>query len=164
MSSITNLATAAALNAKINEVKSKILNIANLATTNALAAVENKKPDHSNYISTPEFDKLTAENFAARLAQENLTNKNGIANFVKKTDFDNKLRNLNKKITSNKTKYALFENELNELSKKVETISTEGLTKDFINKHSILNGAKYFYSGILQNYFAFVPAKKNKIF
>ena len=115
MPSITNLATAAALNAKINEIKNKILNIANLAATNALAAVENKKPDHSNYISTPEFDKLTAENFAARLAQENSTNKNGIANFVKKTDFDNKLRNLNKQITSNKTKYALFENELNQL-------------------------------------------------
>ena len=29
-----------------------------------------------------------------------------------------------------------------------------------INKYSILNGAKYFYSGILQNYFVFIPAKK----
>ena len=28
-----------------------------------------------------------------------------------------------------------------------------------INKFSILNGAKYFYSGILQNYLVFEPAK-----
>ena len=31
-------------------------------------------------------------------------------------------------------------------------ISTKGLTKDLINKFSILNGAKYFSSGILQSY------------
>ena len=89
------------------------------------------------------------ENFATRLAQENLASKNDIANFVKKTDFDNKLKN----VTSNK-------NELNELSKKVKAISTKGLTKDLIDKFSILNGAKYFSSGIFQNYLVFIPAKK----
>ena len=47
------------------------------------------------------------ENFATRLAQENLASKNDIANFVKKTDFDEKLKYFNK-------------NELNELSKKVQ--------------------------------------------
>ena len=31
--------------------------------------------------------------------------------------------------------------------------------KDFINKFSILNGAKYFPSGIFQNYLVFIPAK-----
>ena len=36
---------------------------------------------------------------------------------LKKTDFHDKLKSLNKKITSNKTKYLLVENELNELSK-----------------------------------------------
>ena len=35
-------------------------------------------------------------------------------------------------------------NELNELSKKVKAISTKRLTKDLINKSSILNGAKFF--------------------
>ena len=41
--SITNLATTAAFNAKINEAKTKIPNITNLATTTtALAAVEIK--------------------------------------------------------------------------------------------------------------------------
>ena len=29
-----------------------------------------------------------------------------------------------------------------------------------MSKISILNRAKYFYSGILQNYFVFIPAKK----
>ena len=57
--------------------------------------IEKKITDHSHdeYITTLEFNKLTAENFAARLAQVNL---------VTKTDFDNKRVNLNKKINSKK--------------------------------------------------------------
>ena len=47
-SSITNLATTAALNAKINKVKNKIPSITNLATTIALTAVENKIPKVSD--------------------------------------------------------------------------------------------------------------------
>ena len=35
--------------------------------------------------------KLTSENVAATLKQSNLASKNNIANFVNKTDFDNKL-------------------------------------------------------------------------
>ena len=41
--------------------------------------------------------KKLSENFAARLAQANLASKNDIADFVKKIDFDDKLKNLNKK-------------------------------------------------------------------
>ena len=67
----------------------------------------------------------------------------------KKTDFDNKLKN----VTPNK-------NELNEPSEKVKAISTKGLTKDLINKFSILNGANCFCSGIFQNYLLFLSAKK----
>ena len=65
--------------------------------------IEKKITDHSydKYITTPEFNKLTAENFAARLAQVNL---------VTKTDFDDKLINLNKKTNSNKTKHLIVEN------------------------------------------------------
>ena len=158
---ITNLVTKTTLNAKINEVKKEIPNITNLATTSALAAVENKIPsvsnlvkktnynrkineiekkitdhNHDKYMTTQEFNTSTAEIFAATLKQENLVSKNDIANFVNKTEFD-KLKG----VTSN-------ENELNELSKKVKAISTKGLTKDSINKFSILNGAKYFSSGI----------------
>ena len=39
-------------------------------------------------------------------------------------------------------------------------MSRKILTKDLINKFSVLNGAKYKYSGIFQNYLAFIPAKK----
>ena len=53
---------------------------------------------------------------------------------LKKTDFDNDLKNLNKVITSNKTKQVIVENELNKLPEKVKTISTKGLTKDFDKK------------------------------
>ena len=63
--------------------------------------------DHDKYITTQELNKLTSENFTARLKQANLASKNDIANFVKKTDFDEKLKYFNK-------------NELNELSKKVQ--------------------------------------------
>ena len=44
--------------------------------------------------------------------------------------------------------------------KKVKAISTKGLTKYLINEFSILNGAKYFSSGIFQNYLLSIPAKK----
>ena len=54
-----------------------------------------------------------------------------------------------KNVTSNK-------NQLNELSKKVKVISTKGLTKDLINKFSILNGAKLFSLGIFLNYLVFI--------
>ena len=138
MSDITNLATNTTLNVKINEIKNEIPDITSLATTTAITAVENKIPvsnlvtkpdyntkineienkittdhDHDKCIATQEFNKLTSENFTARLKQANLASKSDIANFIKKTD-------LNK-------------NELNELSKKVKAISTKGLTKDLIN-------------------------------
>ena len=66
---------------------------------------------HDKNITTPEFNKLTAENFAAILAQQNL---------VTKTDFDNKLSDINRKITSNKTRHLLIQNEL----KKLETFDS----------------------------------------
>ena len=88
-----------------------------------------------------------AEIFDLRLKRGNLESKIAIANFVNKTDFNNKLKD----VTSNK-------NELNELSKKVKAISTKGLTKDLINKFSILNRTKCFSSGIFQNYLVFLLA------
>ena len=94
--SITNLATTTDYNAKINEVKNKIPNITNLATTAVLLLSKIKIPNHSKYITNPECYKLTAERFTARLAQANLASKNDIVALVKKTDFDLKLKNLNK--------------------------------------------------------------------
>ena len=75
-----------------------------------------------------------AEIFELRLKRGNLESKIAIANFVNKTDFNNKLKD----VTSNK-------NELNELLKEVKAISTKRLTKDLINKFSILYGAKKFF-------------------
>ena len=64
--------------------------------------IENKITDHKHdkYITTPDFNKLTAENFAAGLVQAN---------------FDDKLINLNKKKTSNKTKHLIVENQLKDI-------------------------------------------------
>ena len=59
--------------------------------------------DHDKYLTTPEFNKLTTEKFAARLAQ---------ANLITKKDFDNTLISLNRKFNSNQTKHSLVENEL----------------------------------------------------
>ena len=107
---ITNLATKTTLSAKINEAKNKIPNFTNLTTTTALTAVENEIPDvsnlakkiyhntkiseienkittdhdHDKYITSQEFNKLTSENFTARLKQANLASKSDIANFLKR--------------------------------------------------------------------------------
>ena len=39
--------------------------------------------------------------FSTRLAQERLVGKTDIANFVKKADFDNKIKNVNENVTLN---------------------------------------------------------------
>ena len=106
------------LNRKIIEVKNKTLNITKVATAAALTRVENKIPnvsdlvkktdyntkfsenenkttadhDHDKYFIAQEFNKLTSNNFTGRLKKANLASKNDIANFVKKTDFHNKLK------------------------------------------------------------------------
>ena len=73
-----------------------------------ITEIENKLNNHNHdkYIDTQEFNKLAADVFNARLQQVNL---------VTKTDFDDKLSNLNTKITANKTKHILVENELKKL-------------------------------------------------
>ena len=106
---------------KPTESENKISDASGLATNAALNAVENKIPDarclvkitdyntkmsglekkitdhnHDKYITIPEFNKPTAQNFAARLAK---------AKLITKTDFNAKLSSLNRKITSNKTKH-----------------------------------------------------------
>ena len=60
-----------------------------------ISEVENKVPDHDKCITNQKFNKLTTENFPARLAQANLKSK---------TDFDNRLISFNKRTTSNKIK------------------------------------------------------------
>ena len=108
---MTNVATCTALHAEINEVKNKITNITNLATTTALTDVENKIPNVSNfvknltlipklvklkiklllimimirYITTRKFNTLTSEHFTASRKQASLSSKSDFANFLKKT-------------------------------------------------------------------------------
>ena len=65
-----------------------------------------KIPNHDKYITTLEFNKLSAESFAARLKQVNL---------LTKTDSDNKLTSFNKRITSNKTKHLEVQKKANSL-------------------------------------------------
>ena len=94
-------------NTKIIELENNIPDISNLATKTALTAVENKIPrvcnlvrkadyntkvteienklnnhNHDKCITTPEFNKLTADVCNVRIAQSNL---------ITKTDFDAKL-------------------------------------------------------------------------
>ena len=73
-------------NSKICEIKETVAN-----------------PDHDKYTTTSKLNKLTTQNFAARLAQ---------AILVTKTELDTKLVNLNKKVNTNKTRHLLVENEL----------------------------------------------------
>ena len=148
---MTNLSTKTALNALENKIPS-VGNLVKKTDYNTkINEIEQKITDHNHdkYITTPECNKLTSENFAARLKQANLASKRDIANFVKKASFDEKL----KTVTSNT-------NEFNVLWKKVKAMSTKGLTKDLIDNFSILNGAKYFSIGIFQNYLVFIPAIK----
>ena len=75
------------------EVENKILYTTILVTTSFLNTkingVENKTPNHDKWITTPEFNKLPTEKFAARLKQVNL---------IGKSDFDNKLTRLLEKL------------------------------------------------------------------
>ena len=106
---ISGLVKKTDFNSKITEVEGKIPSITGLATNSALAAVENKIPNvsnlvkktdyntkisniekkitdhsHDKYITTAEFNRLTTENFKARLAQ---------ANLITKTNLDTELEN-----------------------------------------------------------------------
>ena len=89
---------------------------------------KNTDHDHSNkYITIQEFNKITAENSASRLAEANLASKNDIAALVK---------NLNKKVTSNKKKHVKAEKKVTDLTNKVVQLSEKG--------YAFLLGRMYF--------------------
>ena len=80
-------------------------------------------------VSTQEFNKLTAENFPARLAQKKKKKKQPKLILLisqKRTDFDHKLKNLNKKVSSNKTKHIQAETKITDLTIKAVQISEKG--------------------------------------
>ena len=102
-----------AINSALSTVENEIPNVSNLVKKKSdydtkILKSEKKvtKHNYDKYITTPEFNKLIAENFAARLAQTHI---------ITKTDFDNRLMSLNRKINSSKTKHALVENEFKKL-------------------------------------------------
>ena len=107
--------------------------------------------DHSNrYITIQEFNKLTSDNCASRQAQANLASKNDVAALVKKTDFNDKLKKLNKKVTSNKTKHIKAEKKITDLTNKVTQISE--------NEYYFLVGKMYFTGNDgYQNFLVFLP-------
>ena len=102
--------TATVLDTKISDVENKIPDTNSLVTRTVLntkiSEVENKIPDNSKYITNQEFNRLTAENFAAKLKHADLVNK---------TDFDNKLTSSNKQIISNKTEHLEIQKKLHSL-------------------------------------------------
>ena len=110
---------------------------------------------HSNkYITTQEFSRLTVENFEVRLAQARLANKADIADFVKKTDFGDKLETLNRKVTSIKTKHIEVEKKITDLTNKVVQISE----KEF----DFLTGRIYFTgNNVYQDFLVFSPMFPN---
>ena len=105
----TTITTSTAFENEIPNV-SNLVKIIDYSTKN----IEIKKKisvDHhhdNKYYTTQELNKSTSEKFTARLKQANLASKNCIANFLKKIDFDNELKTLNKNITSNKTNMYLL--------------------------------------------------------
>ena len=104
-----------AVNPALTAVEDKITDISSLVKTTTdynikITETENKLTDHDHdkYITTPEFNKVTAENFAARLKQ---------ANLVAKAYFDDKLKSINRKTSSNKTKHLVVKNKLKKLKR-----------------------------------------------
>ena len=61
----------------VNDYNTKISEIENKITTDH---------DRDKYITTQEFNKLTSDNFTARLAQANFASKSDIDNFLKNGD------------------------------------------------------------------------------
>ena len=76
--------------------------------------------------------------FLQDLHKQSQQAKNDAADFVKKIDFDDKLKNVNKKVTSNKTKHLLVENEF----KKLQTFGS----RPFISQSYFNNDGAQLYS------------------
>ena len=73
--------------------------------------------------------------------------KLNIANFDKRANFHDKIKNLNEKITSNKTKHVLVENE----SEKLQTFDSSL----FIFQNCFNNGGAQIYSKLQLLYYSF---------
>ena len=94
------------------------------------------------------YSRYWQVSFTKRIAKVNLTSNSDTVNFVKKTDFDKKL----KTVTSNKNKKTNYQKKLKQFQ--------QWFVKDLINKFSILKKGKNFSSRIFQNYLVLMPSKK----
>ena len=94
------------------------------------------------------YSRYWQVSFTKRIAKVNLTSNSDTANFVKKTDFDKKL----KTVTSNKNKKTNYQKKLKQCQ--------QWFVKDLINKFSILERGKHFSSRVFQNYLVLMPSKK----
>ena len=123
-------------------MENEIPNVSNLVKktdyNTKATEIENKLNNHNHdkYIDNLEINKLAADVFNATLAR---------ANLITKTDFDSKLSNLNKRVTSNKTKHLLVANKFKKL--KAFDLSY------FIGKSS-------FEEDVVHNYLVFQPLNK----
>ena len=82
-----------------DEVVQKVNAIFQTTDSSHLVEKTEKKIDHNQdkYITTQELNKLAKENCAAILKKAKLATNADIADFVKKTDFDDKLKKKNYK-------------------------------------------------------------------
>ena len=117
---------------KVSEIERKTPSITGLATNSELTAIDNKMPDvnglikktdydtkisetekkitdhdHDKYVTTPEFNTMTASTFNTRLAAQ--------ADLIRKPEFCAKLKDISDRVTKNKTKHLLVEYELKKL-------------------------------------------------
>ena len=86
-----------------------------LTITQKLVELKKKRLDHNHdkYVTTQEFK------------QANLVNKSDTTDFVKRNN-NNKLKNINKNVASNKSRLVEAEEKLNNLTEVVKLISTKG--------------------------------------
>ena len=114
---VSGLVTTTVLNLNIGSLYKK-----NTDYVAKLSEIKKKKLKHdynNKYVTTKKFNRLLAENYTASLKQANLATKSDIDDFVEKTGFDDKLRNLNKKVTSNKKKQVEIKKKLTDRTKKL---------------------------------------------
>ena len=102
----------------LTAIENKIPNVSNFVKktdyNTKISEIEKKFTDHEHdtdhnhdkYITTPKFNRFTAEIFAARLK---------LANLVTNTKFDNKFISLNRKINSIKIRHLFVENHIKKL-------------------------------------------------
>lgn len=107
-----------------NQLVTNVANVNAIDSNKLMRKADFKiKELEDKYLTTPEFNKFSAEIFVEKLKQAKLKMKSCITNFITKTSFDEKLRTTNNKVTtSNQTKHLEDEMKLIDLSKRYSQI------------------------------------------